>query len=103
MKLVRNEKGFKSNDLKPFLFFVPRIGLAVALGASLILGLPRGAYPKAPAPAALGFLRLFAFVSKLTPLPNAKNPSAFAEGFFVPRIGFEPTRGFPRCDLNTVR
>lgn len=26
MKLIRNEKGFKFNDLKPFLFFLPSSG-----------------------------------------------------------------------------
>ena len=25
------------------------------------------------------------------------------KAFFVPRTGFEPAHGFPRCDLNTVR
>jgi hypothetical protein len=30
MKLVRNEKGFKFNDLKPFLFFVPRTRFELA-------------------------------------------------------------------------
>ena len=37
----------------------------------------------------VGFLSVSAFVSKLTPLPQIKNPVTFVTGF-VPRTGIEP-------------
>ena len=77
---------------------MPKIGLA-----PLILILLRGAYPKPSARSAgWGFFYLSALASKLAPLPNKKALRLSSEGF-VPKIGFEPTHPFGRCDLNTVR
>src|SRR5690348_2762047 len=73
-----------------------RTGLPAA-----ILILLRGAYPKAPAPAALRSLHFSALANKFAPLQNAKTPTIV--GAFVPRKGFEPSHPFGRCDLNTVR
>ncbi len=37
------------------------------------------------------------------PLSQIKMPSQLCWKGIVPRTGFEPAHGFPRCDLNTVR
>jgi hypothetical protein len=69
--------------------------------APVILKLLRGVYPTAPAPSALRFSHFSAQANKFALFQNAKTPTIV--GAFVPRTGFEPAHGFPRCDLNTVR
>jgi hypothetical protein len=63
MKLVRNEKGFKFNNLKPFLIFVPGTGIEPALPCdNQILSLTR--LPIPPSGLMFGFLPAYLFTIK---------------------------------------